>query len=422
MTYHPTLPAYWDPDALEKDMRRIFHYCIDCRMCVTLCHAFPELFRRVDAKGEDSSVLDAADMQAVVDLCNDCKLCFPKCPYTPPHAWNLDFPRLMLRARAVAARRSGISFRDRMLSRPETIGTLSSPLAPVVNALNRNGGFRALLEKLTGIHRETPLPEYHRETFAAWVARRGTRRPAGEPAGRVALFYTCTVNCNAPEVGRAAVEVLERNRVEVAVPPQVCCGMPNLDCGDVEAATAAARQNIGTLHPLVTAGYEIVTPGPSCGFMLRQEYPLLVDTPAAREVAAHTVDLCEYLMRLHNQGKLDTDFPQRPGAVTYHLPCHLKAQNIGYKSRDLMQVAGATVQVIERCCGHDGTWSMRTAHYDHSMQMGRRLFEAMREAGAPIAASDCVLAQLQIQKGTGILPLHPIQVIHRAYGLAGEAH
>ncbi|MBI4574049.1 MAG: hypothetical protein HY713_12300 [candidate division NC10 bacterium] len=417
MISQPTLPAYWDPVALERDMRRIFQYCLDCRMCVTLCHAFPELFKRVDAKGEDASVLDAADMRAVGDLCNGCKLCYPKCPYTPPHAWDLDFPRLVLRAKAVESRRSGISFQDRMLSRPEIIGRLSRPVAPVVNALNRHGGFRALLEKLTGIHRETPLPAFHRETFAAWVARRGTRPAAGEPAGRVALFYTCTVNYHAPEVGRATVEVLEQNRIEIRVPPQVCCGMPNLDCGDVEAATAAARQNLGRLYPLVQAGYDIVTPGPSCSFMLRQEYPLLADTLEARQVAAHTFDLCEYLMRLHAQGKLDTNFPDHPGAVVYHLPCHLKAQNIGYKSRDLMQVAGATVQMIERCCGHDGTWSMRTAHFDQSMKMGRRLFEAVREAGAPMAASDCVLAQLQIQKGTGILPLHPIQVIHRAYGL-----
>jgi len=419
MTYQPTLPAYWDPVVLERDIRRIFQYCLDCRMCITLCPAFPELFKRVDAKGEDATILDAADIRAVVDLCNDCKLCYPKCPYTPPHAWNLDFPRLMLRARAVEARRSGLSFQDRMLSRPEIIGRLSRPLAPVVNALNRHGGFRAVLEKLTGIHRETPLPAYHRETFAAWVARRGTRPPVGEPAGRVALFYTCTVNYNAPEVGRTAVEVLEKNRVEIRVPPQVCCGMPNLDCGDVETATAAARQNIGTLQPLVQAGYDIVTPGPSCSFMLRQEYPLLVDSPEARQVAAHSFDLCEYLMRLHAQGRLDTNFPDRPGPIVYHLPCHLKAQNIGYKSRDLMQLTGAAVQVIERCCGHDGTWSMRTAHFDQSMKMGRRLFEAVREAGAPMAASDCVLAQLQIQQGTGILPIHPIQVIHRAYGLSG---
>jgi Fe-S oxidoreductase len=420
MTYQPTLPAYWDPVALEKDMRRIFQYCIDCRMCVNLCHAFPELFKRVDAKGEDAGVLVAADLQAVIDLCNGCKLCYPKCPYTPPHAWNLDFPRLILRAKAVQARRSGIPLRERMLSRPETIGSLSRPLAPIVNVLNRHAGFRAVLEKIAGIHRETPLPEYHRETFATWVARRGTRPPGGEPAGRVALFYTCAVNYNSPEVGRAAVEVLERNRVEIRVPRQVCCGMPNLDCGDVEAATAAARQNIAALHPLVQAGYEIITPGPTCSLMLRQEYPLLADTPEARQVAAHTLDLCEYLMRLHAEGKLDTEFQGRAGAVVYHLPCHLKAQNIGYKSRDLMQLAGAAVQVIERCCGHDGTWSMRTPHFAQSIQMGRRLFEAIREAGASSAASDCLLAQLQIQKATGILPLHPIQVIHRAYGLGGD--
>jgi Fe-S oxidoreductase len=146
----------------------------------------------------------------------------------------------------------------------------------------------------------------------------------------------------------------------------------------------------------------------------------LADTPEARQVAAHTLDLCEYLMRLHAEGKLDTEFQGRAGAVVYHLPCHLKAQNIGYKSRDLMQLAGAAVQVIERCCGHDGTWSMRTPHFAQSIQMGRRLFEAIREAGASSAASDCLLAQLQIQKATGILPLHPIQVIHRAYGLGGD--
>jgi Fe-S oxidoreductase len=232
---------------------------------------------------------------------------------------------------------------------------------------------------------------------------------------------TCSVNYNLPRVGRAAVAVLEKNGCEVAVPPQRCCGMPFLESGDIDSARECRATNVTALLPFVQAGYTVVAPGPTCSLMLRKEYPVLGPDERARQVADATVDLCEYLMRRHAEGKLDLDFPRSPGRILYQLACHLKVQDIGFKSRDLLQlIPGAEVITVEKCTGHDGTWSMKTEYFPSSMRIGKPVFEEVRAHRPDTVASDCPLAALQIRQGTGRMPKHPVQILAESYGLAIE--
>lgn len=403
----------------------MYDICAGCRRCLPLCPSFKVLFDRLDVDAVDGDVekLPAADVKEVVDLCYQCKLCFNHCPYTPPHRWAVDFPRLMLRARASEARRRGVSLQDRLLGNTELIGRLGSWTAPLSNWMNALSLNRALVQAVAGIHRLRNLPRFYRQTFSAWFKARSAAPAAavtvaGAPVRKVAFFTTCTVEYNAPAVGRAAVAVLERNGVEVTVPEQRCCGMPYLDGGAMDECRALVRDNVRTLAAAVREGREIVSPGPTCSYMLKQEYPLLEDSADARLVAGATRDLFEYLAGLHAARALDTRFAGRGGAVAYHVPCHLRAQNIGTRSADVLRlIPGCSVEVIERCSAVDGTWGFKTEYYELSLKVARPLFEAITRADTPTVATDCPLAGLQIEQGTGRRPVHPIQVLAAAYGI-----
>ncbi|HSD09564.1 MAG TPA: heterodisulfide reductase-related iron-sulfur binding cluster, partial [Candidatus Binatia bacterium] len=296
------------------------------------------------------------------------------------------------------------------------LGTLSAKLA---NRANGNRFFRAVMEKTLGIHRDRNLPRYAPQTFEKWFAKRGTRS-AGEN-GKAALFYTCTVNFNETETGKAAVQVLERNKIAVSCPAQQCCGMPALDGGDIEGARSRAKENVAALAGVVRAGCDVVVPGPTCSFMLKKEYPLLVKSSDAEEVARHTYDLCEYLMMLHKAGKLDTGFATGVGRIAYHAPCHLRVQNIGFKSRDLMRLLPDTqIELIESCSGVDGTWGFKKDYFDLSLKVARGLFRGIENAEAATVATDCPLAGLQIELKTGKKPEHPIEIVRRGYSIASE--
>jgi glycerol-3-phosphate dehydrogenase subunit C len=427
MTDDPALDLkkaeFWDPGKVDAELRRVYDICAGCRRCLPLCPSFRVMFDRLDVEAVDGDVekLPAGDVKEVVDLCYQCKLCYNHCPYTPPHRWAVDFPRLMLRARAAEARRSGVTFQDRMLGNTDLVGKLGSLTAPLSNWMNELAVHRAFLQSVAGIHRDRTLPRFHRPTFSSWF--RSTAKPAAAEGGRtttrkVALFATCTVEYNAPAIGRAAVRVLERNGVDVSVPEQRCCGMPYLDGGAVDQCRALVRDNVRTLAAAVREGREIVSPGPTCSYMLKQEYPWLDGSEDARLVAGHTRDLFEYLGRLHAEGALDTRFTRPVGAVTYHVPCHLRAQNVGTKSADVLRaIPGATVKVIERCSAVDGTWGFKTQYFDLSMKVAQPLFDAVKAEGASTVATDCPLAALQIGQGTGAEARHPIQVLAQAYGL-----
>jgi glycerol-3-phosphate dehydrogenase subunit C len=418
-------PEFWQLRAVDKELRRVYDICGGCRRCLPLCPSFKVLFDRMDVDAVDGDVekLPAADVKEVVDLCYQCKLCFNHCPYTPPHRWEVDFPRLMLRARAVEARRRGVTLQDRLLGNADLVGRLGSLGAPLSNWMNELGVHRAFMQAIVGIHRKRNLPKFNRRTFSSWFKSRlaAPASPASRdarPPRRVALFHTCSVEYYEPATGRAAVRVLERNRVDVRVPPQRCCGMPYLDGGAVDEAKALIRDNVKSLAAAVRDGCEIVVPGPTCSYMLKQEYPWLDGSEDAKLVVENTRDLFEYLARLQAAGELDTNFTRPIGAVTYHVPCHLRAQSIGHKSADVLRaIPGASVNVVEKCSAVDGTWGFKKEYYELSLKLAKPLFDAITGAGAPTAATDCSLAALQIEQGTGRRPKHPIEVLASAYGL-----
>lgn len=409
---------FWDRRDVEGELRRVYDICNGCRRCLPLCPSFKVMFDRIDVDEVDGDIekLPAADVKEVVDLCYQCKLCYNHCPYTPPHRWAVDFPRLMLRARASEAREKGVSTQDRMLGNTELVGKLGSLTAPLSNWMNELGVHRAFMQWVAGIHKDRNLPRFFRETFSKWFRKRA-RATVAAPTRKVALFATCTVEYNDPAIGRAAVAVLERNGVDVSLPSQRCCGMPYLDGGAVDECRALVKENVRTLAEAVREGRDIVSPGPTCSYMLKQEYPWLDGSEDAKLVASHTRDLFEYLAGLHAQGALDTRFTRPVGPITYHVPCHLRAQNIGTKSADVLRlIPGATVDAIERCSAVDGTWGFKKEYYELSLKVATPLFDAVKEGG-PVTATDCPLAALQIAQGTGRQARHPIQVLADAYGL-----
>ena len=424
MAFNFNSPDFYSTEAYAKETERIYEICNGCRLCYNLCPSFEVLFKRIDELDGEVRKLNDGDTKNVVDLCYDCKLCFPKCPYTPPHNYMLDFPRLMLRGKAIAAKTKGVSLQDKLLSRTDFIGGISTKAAPIVNWTLRSKAFRLLMEKTIGIHRDRNLPKYSSKTFTAWYKKHKvkTQNLASQQTGeqenqsKVVLFHTCSVNYNDTDTGKAAIQVFEKNGVVVEVPQQKCCGMPYLDGGDIEHARKNAGYNVSMLADYVKKGFDIVTPGPSCSYLIKQEYPMLVNSHDAKLIASHTYDIMEYLARLDKANKLSKDFKNPQREITYHLPCHLKAQNIGYKSRDVLQlIPDTSVEVVAKCSGHDGTWSLKKEYFELSLKVGKPLFDKMTLGKT--AASDCPLAQLQIEKGSGKKPRHPIQILRDAYGL-----
>ena len=414
LTYNPNDTKYWDKDALRGEIERAFDICNGCRLCFNLCTSFPDLFKAVEAH-ESAREVTAAEVDRVIDACFQCKICYVKCPYTPDdkHAFQLDFPRLMLRANAQRKKEQGLGLRGRVFARPEMMGRMAGKCAGLANWANRQPALRLGLEATLGIHRDKLLPEFHGETFEEWFRKQPA--PAGDPA-RAVLFYTCSVNYNEPQVGKDTVEVYSKNGISLACPKQNCCGMPAMEQGDLELAKRLAEQNVAALYPFVREGRKVVAIDPTCSYTLRKEYPELVGTVEAREVAAATRDVCEFLFELKQQGQFCRDFRSSPGKVNYHLPCHLRAQNIGYRSRDLMRlIPGAKITLIEQCSGHDGTWAMKKEFFPLSMLNGKKAFEAMGAPGADTLASDCPLASIQFDQALGTRPIHPIQVLARAY-------
>lgn len=416
-TVDPDAPAFWDAKGLDLELRRVFDICHSCRLCLSLCPSFPALFDAIDTHGETVEGLTESHLRRVVDLCYQCKLCYVKCPYTPPHRFQLDFPRLMLRARAVRAKREGIPLADWILGRPDLVGSIGTSLAPIANWANESAINRWVMEKTLGIHHERVLPRFAGETFGTWVRNQPPQAKA-EGTPRVALFATCSVNYNDPDVGKAALAVLRRSGVEVEHPDLVCCGMPHLDGGDLFAARENAKRNVAALAPLVAKGALVVVAGPTCAYTLKHEYPLLVQTPESKAVAAATRDLGEFLWGQHQAGRLKTDFTWRPGKVVYHVPCHLKAQQIGLKSRDVLAlVPGAEIEVVEKCAGIDGTWGMKAEYFALSKKIGDKMCSRVEEEKPDWVVTDCPLAGLALKQGLGRRTYHSVQLLAKAYGL-----
>ena len=421
-------PDFYNEEKLFAELERVYDICHGCRRCVSLCHSFPTLFDLVD-ESETMEVDGVAreDYWKVVDHCYLCDLCYmTKCPYVPPHEWNVDFPHLMLRAKAVKFRKQGASLRMKTLTSTDTMGKLAGipVVVGVVNAMNRNGGFRSVLEKTLGVHHDAVIPTYHSKTLRKRLSPDSgdSAEAAGPTKGRVALFATCYGNYNEPETGEDLAKVFEYNGIPVTIAPkEQCCGMPKLELGDLEAVAAAKETNIPVLAKMVDEGWDIVAPVPSCVLMFKQELPLMFpDDPQVAKVRDAIYDPFEYLMLRHKHGKLKTDFKNPLGKVAYQVACHQRVQNIGGKTRDVLALVPDTeIEVIERCSGHDGTYGVRRETFDIATKIARPVVKRVRDAGADHLTSDCVMAGHHIANGLGEGrdSVHPVTLLRKAYGI-----
>ena len=421
---------FYDEKALFEELERVFDICHGCRRCFNLCNSFPTLFDLIDES--DTMEMDGVakdDYWQVVDHCYLCDMCYmSKCPYVPPHEWNVDFPHLMLRAKAARFRKKGVSTRDKILSATDKVGKLAGipVVVNVVNATNRSKAGRKLLESALGVHKNAPVPEYHSKTARKRLSRLADASGSGatataETTGKVALFTTCYCNRNHPGVNEDLVAVFEHNDIAVTLASkEVCCGMPKLELGDLESVAKAKDQNIPALVKLVDEGWDIVAPIPSCTLMFKQELPLMFpDDPDVLKVRDAMFDPFEYLIARHKDGLLKTEFKESLGKVTYQVPCHLRVQNIGLKTRDTLQlVPGTTIDVIERCSGHDGTYAVKKEFHDISKKIARPVVNKLKKAEADHFASDCPMAAEQIVQDLDDHEAgNPMSLLRKAYGI-----
>jgi Fe-S oxidoreductase len=423
-------PEFYDEDSLFQELERVFDICHGCRRCFSLCNAFPTLFDAIDES--ETMELDGVPREVywdVVDHCYLCDMCFmTKCPYVPPHEWNVDFPHLMLRAKAVKFKEGKTRARDKLLTSTDLVGRLAGipVVSGVVNAGNRNPAARKLLDKVLGVHADAKLPEYHSKTLRKRLRDHGPAdmhvEAAGTTRGKVALFATCYGNYNEPHIGEDLVAVFEHNGIPVRlVDKEQCCGMPKLELGDLASVARAKDANIPVLARLADEGWDIVGPVPSCVLMFKQELPLMFpdDADVAR-VCDNIYDPFEYLMLRHKHGKLNTEFKNSLGSIAYHVACHLRVQNIGMKTRDLLQlVPDTSVDAIERCSGHDGTYAVKSEFHEISMKIARPVVNRVEKAGADHYSSDCPMAGHQISNGLAgdSEPEHPLSLLRKAYGI-----
>jgi glycerol-3-phosphate dehydrogenase subunit C len=422
-------PDFYNEDALSKELERIFDICHGCRRCVSLCNAFPTLFDLVDtSETMEVDGVKKEDYWKVVDQCYLCDVCYmTKCPYVPPHPWNLDFPHTMLRAKVVKFKRGGTILRDRLLSSTDAMGKLASipVVVKVVNASMKSSGIRKLLDGGLRIHKDRVLPDYDSRTFrkTAKAANGFPVKDGSLTPGKVAIFATCYVNYNEPGIGHDLLKVLEHNEIPAMVVEKIaCCGMPKLELGDLDAVDRLKNINIPMLARLAKEGYAIVTPIPSCTLMFKQELPLMYpDDADVRTVKAAMFDPFEYLVLRNKDGLLKTDFKQGLGKVSYHIACHLRVQNMGQKTREMLQMVPDTqVTIVERCSGHDGTWGVKSEFFDGAMKIGRPVFKQMAAPGPDYISSDCAIAGRHIMQGIGETNAekrHPLTLLRMAYGL-----
>jgi glycerol-3-phosphate dehydrogenase subunit C len=432
-TRHPLAwknPEFWDQAKAEKELERIFDICHGCRRCVSLCTTFPTLFDLVDSSETlEVDGVKKEDYWKVVDQCYLCDLCYmTKCPYVPPHPWNVDFPHVMLRAKAIKFKQ-GIKFRDRLLSSTDALGKLAAipVVAQTVNALNGNSLSRAAMQSVLGVHKDRELPPYAPRKFrsAAEKSKEFPVRDGKTTPGKVAIFATCYANYNEPALGHDLAAILEHNQIPyVLVEKEVCCGMPKLELGDLEGVDALWKKNIPVLAKYAREGYAILAPVPSCALMFKQELPLMypddADTAAVRDAM---FDPFEYFVQRRKDGLLNTDFKQALGKVSYHIPCHSRVQNMGQKTREMLEaIPGTEVTTVERCSGHDGTWGVKTEYFDNSMKIGRPVFRMMAAPQPAYVSSDCPIAARHILQGMGedagtAVKAHPLTLLRTAYGI-----
>jgi glycerol-3-phosphate dehydrogenase subunit C len=440
-TRHPIAwedPDFADLEKIEAEMHRVFEICHGCRRCFNLCDSFPRLFDLIDSTPtEELDAVDRKDYAKVADACTLCDLCFmTKCPYVPPHEFNLDFPHLMLRYRAAELKAGKVPWTQRRLAQTDRTGMLAGKVAPLANWATKTGNplTRPALETIAGLDRRAALPKFHGKTF---VMRARAAAPAineKAPAfGRKAVLYaTCFGNYNKPEIGEATRAVLAHNGVETEVVYPGCCGMPKLEQGDLAAVASAARKVAGELGPYIDRGYDVVALVPSCALMLKFEWPLILpQDESVKRLAQASFDVSEYVVDIAKKESLAPGLQSLPGGVTLHLACHARAQNMGAKAAEMLRLLPQSeIAVIERCSGHGGSWGAMKENFDTALKVGKPVARQAAKNAKPFLASECPLAATHILQGMAALDgeakppaeaFHPIELMARAYGLAPGA-
>jgi Fe-S oxidoreductase len=427
---------FYDEAAALQEMERVFDICHGCRRCVGLCQSFPNLFDLVDAT-DDGEVhgVRKVDYWKVVDQCYLCDLCYmTKCPYTPPHAWNVDFPHLMLRAKAIKYKKGEVRAGEKFLASTDVHGQFAGiPIVvQAVNAINRTKIARTLMDSALDVHADAWMPELATSRFRWSAKKKGSAtdvKDGQRSPGKVAIFSTCYVNYNEPGIGHDLIKTLEHNDIPyVIVEKEHCCGMPKLELGDLEGVRKHKEANIPVLARYAKDGYAILSAIPSCTLMFKQELPLLFpDEADVKLVQEAMFDPFEYLMARHKDGLLKTDFKQPLGKVSYHIPCHGRVQKIGKKTEEMLKLIGQTVTVqlntVERCSGHAGTYGVKKPYHEIAMKIGKPVFKAMAKDDPDWISSDCALAGHHIAQGmaNNALPAtrlaHPLSLVRIAYGL-----
>ena len=438
-TRHPIAwkaPGYYDEAATMQELERIFDICHGCRRCVSLCGSFPTLFDLVDAtKSGEVEGVDKKDYWKVVDQCYLCDLCFmTKCPYVPPHQFNLDYPHSMLRAKAIKFKKGAVGFGEKLLASTDVHGSLAGiPIVvQAVNAVNKTAVARSLMESTLGVDKNAWLPALAAKKFRSGtpLAKATLVRDGDKTPGKVAIFATCFINYNEPGIGLDLLKILDHNDIPyVIVEKEKCCGMPKLELGDLESVNASKEVNIAVLARYAEAGYAILAAVPSCALMFKQEIPLMYpDDAAVQRVKEAMWDPFEYLMQRKRDGLLKTEFPVALGNVSYQIPCHGRVQNIGKKTEEMLKmIPGTTINTIERCSGHAGTFGVKKATHQQAMKIGKPVFKAMasmKDGARPdFISSDCPLGGHHIAQGFEVNGLgapelaHPLSLVARAYGL-----
>ena len=425
-------PDFHNEEKCLDELGRIFDICHGCRRCVSLCNSFPTLFDLVDesSTGEVDGV-DRKDYMKVVDQCYMCDLCYmTKCPYTPPHEWNVDFPHSMLRAKAIKFENGEIGAAERFLASTDVHGQFAGipVVVQVVNAVNKTRLARAVMESTLGVDKNAWMPSFVTKKFRSgaekshdYPVKDGAKTP-----GKVAIYSTCYVNYNEPGIGHDLLKVLDHNEIPyVLVDKEKCCGMPKLELGDLEGVNASKEANIPVLAKYAKDGYAILSAIPSCTLMFKQEIPLMYPQDDDVQLVKDAMwDPFEYLIARKKDGLLKTDFKQPLGKVSYHIPCHGRVQNIGRKTEEFLKLVPETVlNTVERCSGHAGTYGVKKAHHQSAMKIGKPVFKAMAKDQPDYISSDCQLAGHHIEQGMqqNDLPAsklaHPLTLARKAYGL-----
>jgi glycerol-3-phosphate dehydrogenase subunit C len=430
--YDPMHPLYSDEADVRNELSRVFDVCQGCRRCVTLCSSFPTLFEMLDRFDDhDAGRMTPAQQDQVVGECFQCKLCSLGCPYIPPlHELSVDFPRLMLRAGSMQYENGHTTSRTKVaagvIGRTDLVGKLATSASSIANRIvsaEPESFIRRMNAKVTGVSAVRLLAPYAKERFSTWFEKR-PRIKIGKRQGSVTVYPTCLVEYHETAIGKDLVKVYERNGIECEISKAGCCGAPMLHAGDVKRFTKVAKKNVKMLAAEIRRGTDLVVAQPTCSYVLKRDYIDYVGGADAELVAEHTYDASEYLMKVHRADDtvLDTDFEgELHRTITYHTPCHLRAQRIGFTSRDMMKLTGARVRLVQQCAGIDGLWGLRDGHEHVSLPIGEKLGAEIEIAGGEVVAGDCLLANTVIVEQTGRPALHPLQVIARAYGIPQES-